>query len=84
MHEAFDKSIDSFDRRVLMDGCRRQNSKEALKALEDVSALVFKIPPRSPDFNPIETFLLRLPKHFVSKSSKRTVCNEGTRNNAEL
>ena len=37
-----------------MDGCSRQNSKEALKALEGVGALVFKILPRSLDLNPIE------------------------------
>ena len=29
MPEAFDKSVDSFGRRVLMDGCPRQNSKKA-------------------------------------------------------
>ena len=39
-----------------MDGCPRQNSKKALKALKDVGALVFKIPPRLPDLNPTKNF----------------------------
>ena len=30
-----------------MDGCPCQNSKKVSKVLEDVGALVFKIPPRS-------------------------------------
>ena len=54
-----------------MDGCSRQNSKKALKPLDDVGALVSKIAPRSPDINPIEKFLLWLPKQFLSKSSNR-------------
>ena len=43
--EAFDKNTDSLGRRILMDRCPRQNSKKALKALEDVDALVFRLPP---------------------------------------
>ena len=71
MPEAFDKSIDSFGRRVLMDGCPRQNSKKVLKALEDVGALVFKIPPRSPDLNPIENFFA-----LVTKTLRKQVIEE--------
>ena len=47
-----------------MDGCSRQNSKEALKALEGVGALVFKILPRSPDLNPIENVFALVTKTF--------------------
>ena len=47
-----------------MDGCSRQNSKEALKALEGVGALVFKIRPRSPDLNPIENVFALVTKTF--------------------
>ena len=39
-----------------MDGCPRQNSKTALRAVARIGGLVFKIPPRSPDLNPIENF----------------------------
>ena len=72
MSEAFDKSIDLFDRRVLMDGCPRQNSKKVLKALEDVGALVFKIPPpRSADLNPIENLFA-----LVTKTLRKQVIEE--------
>ena len=54
MSEAFDKSIDSFGRRVLMNGCSRQNSKRALKVLKRVGAVVLKMPPRLPDLNPVQ------------------------------
>ena len=47
-----------------MDGCSLQNSKEALKALEGVGALVFKILPRSPDLNPIENVFALVTKTF--------------------
>ena len=69
--EAFDKSIDSFGRRILMDGWPRQNSKKTLKALEDIGALVFKIPPRSPDLNPIENFFA-----LVTKTLRKQVIEE--------
>ena len=44
-----------------MDGCPRQNSKMAMRAIEKVGAKVFRIPARSPDLNPIENFF-----HLVS------------------
>ena len=71
MPQAFDKNIDSFGRRVLMDGCPLQNSKMALKALEDVGALVFKIPPRLPDLNPIENLFA-----LVTKTLRKQVIEE--------
>lgn len=40
--------------RFLQDGDPSQNSGVAKKALSDIGALLFKIPPRSPDLNPIE------------------------------
>lgn len=43
--ETFDKNTDSLGRRILMDRCPRQNSKKALKALDDIDALVFRLPP---------------------------------------
>ena len=53
---ALERSIDPIGRRILQDGCPRQNSKTARKAFQNNEALIFKIPPRSPDLNPIENF----------------------------
>jgi len=53
---AFQKSSNPTTRRFLMDNCPRQKSKKAMKAYERVKSLVFCIPPRSPDLNPIENF----------------------------
>jgi hypothetical protein len=41
----------------LRDGDPRQNSVAAKRALDDVNAKLFSIPPRSPDINPIENLL---------------------------
>ena len=43
-------------KRFRMDGCTRQNSSIAKRAIEKVGGLVLKIPPKSPDLNPIENF----------------------------
>lgn len=51
--EALARSSALASRRVLQDGCPRQNSRIAKAAFADVKALLFKIPPRSPDLNPI-------------------------------
>ena len=40
--------------RFLQDGDPSQNSTKAQRALQDVGALLFRIPARSPDLNPIE------------------------------
>ena len=48
------------------DGCPVQNSKKEKQALDTVGAIKFSIPPRSPDFNPIENIF-----NFV-KSKLRT------------
>ena len=37
------------------DGCPVQKSKKARQALDTVGAIKFSIPPRSLDFNPIES-----------------------------
>ena len=50
----------------LQDGCPVQNSQKARQALDTVGAIKFSIPPRSPDFNPIENIF-----NFV-KSELRT------------
>jgi transposase len=54
--KAFQKSANPKGKLFLMDGCPRQNSKAAMRAIAEVGAKVFKIPARSPDLNPIENF----------------------------
>ena len=52
--------------RFLQDGDPVQNSALAKRAFKDVGALVFSIPPRSPDLNPIENLF-----HLVSKQLEK-------------
>ena len=59
-------------KRFLQDGCLVQNSKKARQALDTVSAIIFSIPPRSPDFNHIENIF----NYF--KSELRTQAFEKT------
>ena len=50
----FDNSSNTRSKRFLQDGCPSQNSKKATNAIARKNALLFSIPPRSPDINPIE------------------------------
>ena len=63
-----------------MDGCPRQNSRVAMRAIEKVGAKVFKIPARSPDLNPIENFFntitMKLNNDAVEKQITRESINE--------
>ena len=60
LHSSFDStfenSINPVLKRFLMDGHPRQNSRTAAGAIARIGGLVFKIPPRSPDLNLIESF----------------------------
>ena len=51
-------------KRILQDGCPRQNSKKALRAFDEIGLSVFKIPARSPDLNPIENFFHTIKKRL--------------------
>ena len=66
-----------------MDGYPCQNSKKVLKVLEDVGALVSKIPPRSPDLNLIENILAlvtkALHKQFIEENIVREMYDEFVR-----
>ena len=62
---AFEKSANPTGKRFLMDGCPRQNSATAKKAITAVGGVLFSIPPRSPDLNPIENFF-----HLVGRRLK--------------
>ena len=58
----FDLSNNPTGRYFVQDNDPSQNSNAAKEALSDVNAHQFKIPPRSPDLNPIENIF-----HLVSK-----------------
>ena len=66
LQETFSRFRIPKGKRLLQDGCPVQNSKKARQALDTVGAIKFSIPPRSPDFNPIENIF-----NFV-KSELRT------------
>lgn len=74
--KAFKKSSSPKARRFLMDGCPRQNSKVAVRAIEKVNALVFKIPPRSPDLNPIENFFHTLTVRLNNDAFQKKITKE--------
>ena len=59
---AFAASSNPVDKVFLQDGCPRQNSACARRAVKRKGATIFSIPSRSPDINCIEIFF-----HLVSK-----------------
>ena len=60
----------------LQDGDPRQNSTIAMKAVYDIGARVFPIPPRSPDINPIENYFHLLPKGLTKQPLERKIRHE--------
>ena len=60
---AFAASCNPDDKVFLQDGCPRQNSACARRALERKGAAIFSIPSRTPDLNCLETFF-----HLVNKT----------------
>ena len=46
--------IDGCSRKILQDGCPCQNSRKALRMMEQQNIAVFAIPARLPDLNAIE------------------------------
>ena len=65
-HETFTRCRNPKGKMFLQDGCPVQNGKKTRQALDTNGAIKFRIPPRSPDFNPIENIF-----NFV-KSELRT------------
>ena len=53
-----------------------QNSKKGLKTLEDVGALVSKIPPRSPGLNPIKNFFALVTKTLCKQGIEENIVRE--------
>ena len=66
MSEALENSINPNSKRILMDGCPQ---KLARKAFNEIGVMISKIPPRSPDLNPIENFF----KLIVRKLRKQVL-----------
>ena len=62
----FTASNNTKGRLFLQDGDPSQNSALAKDAMEDVGCRLFRIPPRSPDLNPIENVF-----HLIGKQLKR-------------
>ena len=67
-------------RLFLQDGDPRQNSKEALKGIDEVKGKVFAIPRRSPDMNPTENIFhivnKKLGKDAIGKEIMCETCEE--------
>ena len=60
--QIFSKSANPIAKRFLQDGDPVQNSAAAKRAFQEIQALMFSIPARSPDLNPIENLF-----HLVSR-----------------
>ena len=74
--DAFERSSNPRAKRLLMDGCPRQNSKVALKAIHGVQGIVFGIPSRSPDLNPIENFFHLCVKKLKKDANEKNITSE--------
>ena len=59
-----------------MDGCPRQNSKLAKRAIASVGGTIFSIPPRSPDLNPIENFFHTVSRELQAQAIRRNITSE--------
>ena len=75
--KAFRNSANPKGKLFLMDGCRRQNSRAAMHAIEKVGAKVFKIPARSPDLNPIENFFNNVTMKLNNDAIQKQITREG-------
>ena len=60
MQETLENSIDQNSKRILTDGCPRQNPKLARIAFDEIGAMIFKIPPHSPDQSSSRTLTVLL------------------------
>ena len=82
MPEPLENSIDSNSKRIKIDGCPWQNSELVWKAFLEIGVMIFKIPPSSPDLNPIENFCILLwenwgSRYLTGKLNQRHRMNSG-------
>lgn len=73
---AFADSINPRAKRFVMDGCPRQNSALARRAIAKVNGLVMAIPSRSPDLNPIENFFAQVAGELRQQAIARKITRE--------
>ena len=73
---AFSKCSNPRSKRFLQDGCPRQNSAVARKAIDNVNGMIFRIPPRSPDLNPIENFFHLVTQKLHNDALKKNIIKE--------
>ena len=62
--------------KFIQDGDSSQNSKLASLAIENVGAELVKIPPRSPDLNPIENFFKSISDELTSQAITKQIDRE--------
>ena len=75
-HSAFENSINPMLKRFLMDGCPKQNSRTAVRAVARIGRLVFKIPLRSPDLNPIENYFNLVVQKLNNEAMEEDITDE--------
>ena len=74
--QAFQLSINPYDRLFVQDGDPSQNSAVAKEIIENIGAQVVEIPARSPDLNPIENFFGLLEKALRDDAKKKNIRKE--------
>ena len=62
--------------RILQDGDPAQNSAKAMRAFDKIGATIFKIPPRSPDLNPIENLFHQVKRVLFKDARSRFITKE--------
>ena len=60
----------------VMDNDPCQNSKVAREALKDIGATLLRIPPRSPDLNPIENIFNNVKRALQEEALRKTITIE--------
>ena len=59
-----------------MDGCPRQNSKVAKKAMQNINTIVMAIPSKSPDLNPIENIFAQVSMILQNQAMEQNITKE--------
>ena len=72
----FERSANPREKQFLQDGCPIQNSVAAKRVYDEIGALVFCIPPRSPDLNPIENVFHLVNMEIRKDTIKRNITEE--------
>lgn len=72
----FRRSANPRGKLFLQDGDPSQNSRLAMKAFEKIGARVFRIPPRSPDMNPIENVFNVAKEQLHQQALDREIIHE--------